>query len=49
MNKVWIRYASREDQHMYQQLLKCDYLAHIVGLRRLPDFDVSTTEINNIL
>ena len=49
MNKVWIRYASREDQHMYQQLLKCDYLAHIVGLHRLPDFDVSTTEINNIL
>ena len=37
----------REDQPMYQYLLKCEHFAHVIDLHRLPDNDASATEINN--
>ena len=39
-------HASREDQPMYQRILKCEHFAHTIDLLRLPDIDVSTTETN---
>ena len=41
------KHASREDKPMYQHLSKCEHFAHIIDLLRLPDIDVSITEINN--
>ena len=32
---------------MYQDLLKCLHVAHIIDLLRLPEIDATTTEVNN--
>ena len=32
---------------MYQDLLKCLHVAHIINLLRLPEIDATTTEVNN--
>ena len=40
-------HASREDQSMYQYLWKCEHFAHIIGLDRLSNIDVSTRDISN--